>query len=193
MAIDKNIVVNRRVDSIGSSTRCNKTKIKDLLSKGEKVSDISGSLGVSPQYVYKVIRKNKWKELTKKKKSKSEKKLSKWSEKTFPHIKAIAKKYQKKMSLSGVEVEFCDIESVLLDLMIHTDQKNIKNKDAYFRKYCPLKMSNLKTKTIERRTSPLINDYGEEIYTSSVSPESAAILYEEYTKKRNKSNILNRF
>jgi hypothetical protein len=69
--------------------------------------------------------------------------------------------------------------------MIHTDQKNIKNKDAYFRKYCPLKINNLKYKILSRQEEQLFNEDGEEIYSSGGSPENTLLMYEEYMKSYN--------
>lgn len=179
MDIDKKIVFRHLIDKVELPDKCNKTKIKNLLSNGKKVSDISCSLGVSPQYVYKIIKKNKWK-IPKIKKIEPRAKLTSWSEKKFSDVKTIAEKYHKKLSLCGIDLNMSDIECTLLDLIIHTDQKDIKNKDAYFRKYCPLKIANLKYKILSRMNEQLFDESGEEIYSYGESPENILIAYEEY-------------
>jgi IS30 family transposase len=189
------------------------SKIREAIINEVSVAEISEQIGVSKKTIYKVIKKNRWKDLIKYKKNKimalieeglsdaeiskklridkttvcrtrtikpaSKPKLTAWSENIFPEVQEASKKYQKNLSLKFVYIDYEVIESILLDLMIHTDQKNIQNKTAYFRKYAPFKISNLKTKVLSRETESLFCEDGEEMFGTDVNPEMLLMLREE--------------
>lgn len=200
-------------------------RIKDLIIEGKTVNEISVDINVSPQSVYKSIKKHRWKGLINTKKSrvlklirdgmsdediikkmnvsistiyrikkdnniklkkKTKKVMSSWSADIMLDIKLMSKKYQSVVSGSGCHIDLGDIESVLIDLIIHTDLKNIKNKDAYFRKYAPLKISNLKSSKLSKDTDPLFyEESNEEIYGNNLNPEYILIVKDEYSQKLN--------
>lgn len=157
------------------STR-NKDKKKKMIIKmmlsGSSDDEIKDRIGVSKSTIYRAKRE--------KLKSKA---LTSWSKNKFHEISTISKKYRKIFSLSGVDIDESDIQAALIDLIIHTDQKDIENKDAYFRKYAKKKMSNLKSRVIKYQakhlTKCLTNEDGEEIYSHSLDPEKILLLREE--------------
>lgn len=190
--------------------------IKRKLIQGKSVRQISSCISVSEQLVYRIIKKNNWRDLSVRNKDKKRKMIIKmmlngssddeikdrigvskstiyrakreklkskgltsWSKIKFQEINTISKKYHKIFSLSGVSIDESDIQAVLMDLLIHTDQKDIENKDAYFRKYAQKKMSNLKSRVIKYQTKCLTNENGEEIYSHSLDPEKILLLKEE--------------
>lgn len=194
--------------------------IKRKLIQGKSVSQISSCIAVSEQTIYRVIKKNNWRDLSVRNKEKKRKMIIKmmlngasddeikgsigvsgstiyrakrdlikskiltsWSKNKFHEISTISKKYHKIFSLSGVDIDESDIQAALIDLLIHTDQKDIVNKDAYFRKYAKKKMSNLKSRVIKYQakylTKCLTNEDGEEIYSHSLDPEKILLLKEE--------------
>ena len=151
--------------------------IIELILEGKSNLEISKLLNISRSTVYRTRRKlRKIKKLTK---LTELTKLTDWSIKKFKEIKNMSAKYSKKLSLQGVNICPSDIEPILLDLLIHTDQKNISNKDAYFHKYAPLKVSNLKDKVLRRSHTQLTDEDGEELYSSSITPETILLLKEK--------------
>jgi predicted DNA-binding transcriptional regulator AlpA len=148
-----------------------KTIIKMTLN-GSSDEEIKDSVGVSKSTIYRA-----------KKEQLRENKLTSWSEIKFQEIGAISKKYHKIFSLSGLNIDEYDIQDVLIDLLIHTDQKDIENKDAYFRKYAKKKIGNLKSRVIKYQakylTKCLTNENGEEIYSHSLDPEKILLLKEK--------------
>lgn len=143
-------------------------KIGSLLNKGYSCSYISRNVKVSKSKIYKI----------KNNKNNNYKVLTNWFKNKSLKIYEVSKKYEKILELDGIYIDRSDIQSVLLDLLIHTDQKNISNKDAYFYKYAPLKIKNLASKMVSRSTEELTNEDGEEIYCHSLTPEKILIMKE---------------
>ena len=161
-------------------------KICKMIKSGENVEDVSIKFNLSKKTIYSIIKKNNVNSprtlKTLSKKTNVKKSMTPWTNKIFLDIKKISLKYQKILSMKGFNIDHSDIEATLLDLMIHTDQKDIKNKDAYFRKYSPLKISNLRDKMVKRAGCSLFNNRGEELFSGGINPESEYIIYEKLNK-----------
>lgn len=162
---------NWRSLSVRNKDKKRKMIIKMMLN-GSSDDEIKDHVGVSKSTIYRAKREKL-----------KLKKLTSWSKIKFQEIEGVSKKYHKIFSLGGVNIDESDIQAALIDLLIHTDQKDIENKDAYFRKYAQKKMSNLKSRVIKYQakylTKSLTNEDGEEIYSHSLDPEKIMLLREE--------------
>lgn len=116
-----------------------KEEVSELSRSGMTGKEISKKLRISKSTAYRL-------------KTKKAKKFSEWAMRKFLQIDEISDKYQNILSLDGFFIDSSDISSILLDLLIHTDKKNISNKEAYFLKYAPLKISNEKSKIIKQQS-----------------------------------------
>ena len=144
-----------------------------LPQQGCSTLEIMRETGFSRSWVFKIKEKYNIQEYKPKKKNLT----PEWTAKMLPKIKELSIAFSKSSGFNST-----DIESVLLDLMIQTDLKEgALNKDAYFLKYAPLKVSNLK---LNRETESLLVDIedecGEERYSDSLDAETLLVMREDF-------------